>query len=75
MVVYETRAIKYQKEASKAEVRLEEIMGEFDESDNEDEPKRKRPRTMGSKKPLRNKRKKKLPFSNLPLSLPCSHKR
>ena len=29
MDVYETRAIKYKKEASKAQVRLEEFMGEF----------------------------------------------
>ena len=35
MAVYETRAIKYKKEASKAQVRLEEIMGEFKESGGE----------------------------------------
>ena len=35
MVVNETRAIKYKKEASKAQVRLEELMGEFDESEGE----------------------------------------
>ena len=32
MDIYETRVIKYKKKASKAQVRLEEIMGEFDES-------------------------------------------
>ena len=52
MAVYETRAIKYKKEASKAQVRLEEIMGDFDESEGEDQPRRKRPRTMGLKKAL-----------------------
>ena len=52
MAVYETRAIKYKKEASKEKVRLEELMGEFDESESEDQPRRKRPRTMGLKKAL-----------------------
>ena len=52
MVVYETRVIKYKKEASKAQVRLEELMGEFNESEGEDQPRRKRPRTMGLKKAL-----------------------
>ena len=52
MAVYETRAIKYKKEASKAQVRLEELMGEFDESEDEDQPRIKRPRTMGLKKSL-----------------------
>ena len=36
MAVYETWTIKYKKEASKAQVRLEEIMGEFDESEGEE---------------------------------------
>ena len=52
MAVYETRAIKYKKEASKAQVRLEELMGEFDENEGEDQPRRKKPRTMGLKKAL-----------------------
>ena len=52
MDVYETRAIKYKKEASKAQVRLGELMGEFDESEGEDQPRQKRPRTMGLKKAL-----------------------
>ena len=52
MDVYETRAIKYKKEASKAQVRLEELMGEFDESEGEDQPRQKRPRTIGLKKAL-----------------------
>ena len=55
MAVYETRAIKYKNEASKAQVRLEELMGEFDESEDEDQPRRKRPRTMGLKKALEKK--------------------
>ena len=52
MAVYETRAIKHKKEASKAQVRLEELMAEFDESEDEDQPRRKRPRTMGLKRAL-----------------------
>ena len=40
------------KEASKAQVRLEVLMGEFGESEDEDQPRRKRPRTMGLKKAL-----------------------
>ena len=52
MAVYEAWAIKYKKEASKAQVRLEELMGEFDESEDEDQPRRKSPRTMGLKRAL-----------------------
>ena len=37
MAFCETRAIKYKKEASKAQVRMEELMGEFDESEGEDQ--------------------------------------
>ena len=33
-------------------MRLEELMGEFDESEDEDQPRRKRPRTMGLKRAL-----------------------
>ena len=52
MAVYETQAIKYKKEASKAQARLEELMGEFDEIEDEDQPRRKRPRTLGLKRSL-----------------------
>ena len=52
MAVYETWAIKYKKEASKAQVRLEELMGEYEEGEGEDQPRWKRPRTMGLKKAL-----------------------
>ena len=52
MAVYETRAIKYKKEASKAQVRLEELMGDFDESEGKDQPRWKRPRTISLKKDL-----------------------
>ena len=38
MAVYETRATKYKKEASKAQTRLEELMGEFNEIEGEDQP-------------------------------------
>ena len=52
MAVYETRTIKYKKDASKAQVRLEELVGESDEGEDEDQPRRKRPRTMGFKRAL-----------------------
>ena len=52
MAVYETRAIKYQKEASKVQIKLEELMDEFNDIEEEDQPRRKRPRTMGFKKAL-----------------------
>ena len=35
MAVYETWAIEYKNGASKAQVRWEELMGEFDESEGE----------------------------------------
>ena len=38
MAVYETRAIRYKREASKAQMRLEELMGEFEEIEGEDQP-------------------------------------
>ena len=40
------------KNASKVQVRLEELMGEFNDSEDEDQPRRKRPRTMGLKRVL-----------------------
>ena len=52
MVAYETWAIKYKKEASKAQVKFEELMGEFNDSEDEDQPMRKRPKTMGLKRAL-----------------------
>ena len=36
MAVYETRAIKNKKEATKAQVKLEELKGEFNDSEDED---------------------------------------
>ena len=52
MAFYDTRVIKYKNEASKSQVRLEELMCEFEESEGEDQPRRKRPRTMRLKKAL-----------------------
>ena len=52
MAVYEAQAFKYQREAYKAQVKLEELMGEFDDTEEEEQPVRKRPRTMGLRKAL-----------------------
>ena len=75
MAEYETRAIKYKKEASKAQVRLEELMGEFDESEGKDQPRRKRPRTMGLKKALEKRKEEEDALLQSTLSLHCSNKR
>ena len=52
MAVYEARTFKYQREAYKAQVKLEEFMGEFDDTEEEEQPMRKRPSTMGLRKGL-----------------------
>ena len=52
MAVFETWAIKYKKDASKAQVKLEEHMGEFNGSNDKYQPRRKRPRTMGLRRAL-----------------------
>ena len=75
MVVYETREIKYKKEASKAQVRLEELMGEFDESEGEDQARRKRPRTMGLKKALEKQKEEEDALLQSTLSMHCLNKR
>ena len=56
MVVYEARAFKYQREAYKAQFKLEELMGEFDDTEEEDNPMINMPRTMGLKKALEEKK-------------------
>ena len=56
MAIYEARAIKYKREAQKAQVKLEEYMGEFDDDEEEEGPVRKRPRTMGLRKALEKQR-------------------
>ena len=56
MVVYDARAFKYQREAYKAQIRLEEYMGEFDDTEEEEQPMRKMPRTMGLRKALEKKK-------------------
>ena len=56
--VHEARAIKYKNEAAKAQARIEELIGEFDEEEEEegDQPRRKRPRTIGLKRALEKQR-------------------
>ena len=56
MEIYEARAFKYQREAYKAQVKLEEYMGEFDDTEEEEQPVRKRLRTMGLRKALEKKK-------------------
>ena len=75
MAIHETRATKYKKEASKPEARIDELIGDFDESEEEDQPRRKRPRTIGLKEPLKRKRKRSKPFSNPLPSLHCLSRR
>ena len=52
VAVYKARAFKYQREAYKAQIKLEELMGKFDDIEEEEQPIRKRPRTMGLRKAL-----------------------
>ena len=52
MAIHETRATKYKKEASKAQARIDELIGDFDESEGEYQPRKKRPRTIGLKRAL-----------------------
>ena len=56
MEIYDARAFKYQREAYKAQVKLEEYMGEFDNIEEEEQPVRKRSRTMGLRKALEKQR-------------------
>ena len=50
--VHEAREIKYKNEVAKAQAKIEELIGEFDEEEEEDQPRRKRPRTIGLKRAL-----------------------
>ena len=54
--IYEGRAIKAQKESQRAQVKLEEFMGTYEESEDEEGQSRRRPRTMGLKKELEKQR-------------------
>ena len=54
--IYETRALKYWKEAQRAQVKLEDFMGTYEESEDEEGQSRRRPRTMGLIKALARER-------------------
>ena len=54
--IYEAREIRARKEAQRAHVKLEEFMGTYEESEDEEGQSRRRPRTMGLKKVLARKR-------------------
>ena len=56
MDIYKSRAVKYKREAQNSKVRLEEYMGEYAYDDEDKEPTRKRPRTMGLRKTLQNQK-------------------
>ena len=51
-VVHESQAFKYKQEAARAQARIEELIGDFDEGEEGDQPMRKRPRTIGLKRAL-----------------------
>ena len=52
LAIYETRALKYRKEAQRSKVQLEEYMGTYEEDDEEEGQARKRPKTMGLRRAL-----------------------
>ena len=59
MEIYEAWEFKYQREAYKAQDKLEQYMGEFDDTEDEEQPVIKRPRTMGLRKALEKKKEEK----------------
>ena len=50
--IYEARALKYRKEAQRSQVNLEDFMGTYEETSDEEGETRRRPRTMGLRKAL-----------------------
>lgn len=50
--IYEARALKYQKEAQRAQVKLEEYIGAYEECEDKKGQYRRRPGTMGLRKAL-----------------------
>ena len=58
--IYEARALKAQKEAQRAQVKLEECMGPYEESEGEEEQPRKRLKTMGLRKELEKQNEEEL---------------
>ena len=67
--IHEARAIKYKKEAERAQVRIEELIGEFDDEEEEDQPRRKRPRTIGLRRALeKQKAEEQAQFEAFPLT-------
>lgn len=70
MAIYEAWDFKNQREASKAQTKLEELMGEFDNTKEEEQTMRKRPRTIGLKKSLEEKKEEE---AALVQSYPLTH--
>ena len=54
--IYEARALKAQKEVQRTQVKLEEFMGTYEESEDEEGRMRRMPRTMGLRKASISKR-------------------
>ena len=54
--IHETRTLRCWKEAQRAHVKLEEFMGTYEESSDEEGQTRRRPRTMGLRKALAKQR-------------------
>ena len=60
---------KYKKEAAKAQARIDELIGIFDEIEEEDQPRRKSPRTIGLKRALeRQKEEEQALLQSTPLT-------
>ena len=60
LAIYESRALKYQKEAQRSQLKLEEYMGTYEESSDEEVQTRRRPRNMGLRKALAKQREEEL---------------
>ena len=78
--IYEARTLKARKESQKTQVKLEEYMGTYEESEDEKFQTRRRPRTMGLRKALEKQREEEsalveqLPLNEL-LAMEIEHDR
>ena len=80
MEIYEARALKAWKEAQKSQMKIEELIGTYEESSDEEGQSRRRPRAMGLKKALAKQREEEsalaeqLPLDEI-LALEIAHDR
>ena len=56
--IYEVRAIRERKEASKSKMNIDELLGTYDDIEDEEGKSRRRPRTMGLRKALAKEKEK-----------------